>query len=122
MVHVAVLILLAVSCVIVVGALSVGIFICITVLYYAWTVTGNGTTRTSIHESILLVPPLIVLLLLFVGNALYDWADAQVMLSETPTKVVVFIVYVVVAIEATLCMVPVVIARMNQLEPAVRRR
>ena len=111
MVHVAVLILLAASCALVVGALLAGIFFWMAIMYYTGKLTRNGFTGN--HEPLMLFAFLIVLLLLFVGSALYNWADTQVMLSETPVSVVVFIVYIVVAIEATLCMVPVVMFRME---------
>ena len=109
MVHVAELILLAVSCTIVVGALLAGIFIGIALLFYY----KGASSRNETTGPLMLFALLIILLLFFVGNALYDWTDAQMMLPEIPASVVVFIVYVVVAIEATLCMVPVVMYRME---------
>ena len=84
------------------------------VVLYTGTLTRNGIT--SNQEPLMLFAPLAVLLLLFVGNALYNWADAQAKLPETPASVVAFIVYVVVAIEATLCMVPVVMDRMDRMD------
>lgn len=91
--------------VIVGAAVATGIF-CLIGLYGA-NARGPHSSARRVKQRCVSTPLLFValLLLLFVGYGLYHWTDAKARLQETPWSVPLFVAYVVLAIEATLCLV-----------------
>lgn len=87
------------------GAIASGIFGLIA--FYGAQARGPQRLQSRKERSRCMSISLVVSILLFlffVGSALYNWTDAKARLPDTPVSVSVFIVYVVFAIEAVLCL------------------